>query len=88
LFRKKIQTVFKTGVSYGLYREDFYFVDQFHGSVLHGNQCTTGCEAHMSFADESACLVGDNIQNEVVKIHRSQEVLKILSVDTWISLAK
>jgi hypothetical protein len=23
-----------------LYRKDFYFVDQFHESALHGNRCT------------------------------------------------
>jgi hypothetical protein len=39
-----------------MYREDFYFVCRFHGSVLHGDRCTAGCEAHMNFADESACL--------------------------------
>jgi hypothetical protein len=33
----------------------------------------------MNFADESACLTADNIQNEVVTSHRSQEVLKMLS---------
>jgi hypothetical protein len=47
------------------YREDSYFVDWFHGSVLHGNQCTTSCKAYMNFADESACLMADNVQNEV-----------------------
>jgi hypothetical protein len=62
-----------------MYREDFYFVDQFHDSVLLGDQCTTGCEAHTNFADESACLMVDNVWNEVVTIHRSQEVLKMLS---------
>jgi hypothetical protein len=31
------------------------------------------------FADESACLTADNIRNEVVTIHRSQEVFKMLS---------
>jgi hypothetical protein len=46
------------------YREDFYFVDQFHGSVLHISQCTTRCEAHTNFVDESACLMADKVQNE------------------------
>jgi hypothetical protein len=32
----------------------------------------------MNFADESACLTIDDIWNEVVTIHRSQDVLKIL----------
>jgi hypothetical protein len=48
------------------YREDFYFVDQFHCSALQGDQCTTGCEVHTNFADESACLMVDNVWNEVV----------------------
>jgi hypothetical protein len=47
-----------------LYREDFYFVDWFHSSAHHGDRCTTGCEAHMDFADEAACLKADNIRNE------------------------
>jgi hypothetical protein len=32
----------------------------------------------MHSADASACLTVDNIWNEVVSIHRSQEVLKML----------
>jgi hypothetical protein len=35
-------------------------------------------KAHTNFADESVCLTADNVQNEVGKIHRSQEVLKML----------
>jgi hypothetical protein len=61
-------------------REDFYFVDQFHGSALHGDRCTAGCEVHTNFADESGCLMADNVRNEVVVIYRSQEVLKMLSL--------
>jgi hypothetical protein len=64
------------------YREDFYFVDRFHGSAHHGDRCTAGCEAHTNFADESACLLADNVRNDVVTIHRSQEVLKMLSLYT------
>jgi hypothetical protein len=63
-----------------IYREDFYFVDWVHGSALLGNWCTTGCEAHMNFACESACLKADNVWNEVVTIHRTQEELKMLSL--------
>jgi hypothetical protein len=37
----------------------------------------------MNFADESTCLTADNAWNEVVTIHRSQEVLKMLSLYTW-----
>jgi hypothetical protein len=51
------------------YREDFYIVDRFHG-----NQCTAGWEAHMNFADKSACLTADNIWNEVVTNHKSGNV--------------
>jgi hypothetical protein len=40
---------------------------------------TTACEAHTNVADESICLLTDNIRNEGVTIHRSQEVLKMLS---------
>jgi hypothetical protein len=65
-----------------LYRDDFYFVDQFHGSVLHSDRCTAGREVYKKFADESACLTADNVQNEVVIIHRSQEALKMLSIYT------
>jgi hypothetical protein len=39
-------------------------------------------EAHMHFADESICLLANNVRNEVVAIHRSQKVLKILSLST------
>jgi hypothetical protein len=59
--------------------EDFHFVDQFHDSALHSDWCIAGCKAHNNFADESACLMADNIWNEVVTIHRSQEALKMLS---------
>jgi hypothetical protein len=69
------------------YREGFYFVDQFHGFALHGDQWAFCCEAHTNFADESACLTADNIQNEIVTIHRSEEVLKMLCHYTKIFLA-
>jgi hypothetical protein len=59
---------------YVLYREDFYFVDWFHFSLLHGNCYATGCKVHMNLTDESACLISDNISNKVNTIHRSQEV--------------
>jgi hypothetical protein len=70
-----------------LYREDFYFADRFHGSALHGDRCTAGCEAHTTFAGESACLTADNVRNEAVTIHRSQELLNILPLYTQISFA-
>jgi hypothetical protein len=46
-----------------------------HGSAFDGSHCTTCCEADMNFANESVCLLADNVQN-VVTIHRSQEVLQ------------
>jgi hypothetical protein len=64
------------------YREDFYFVDWFHGSALHGDRSAACCEAHTNFPDESACLTADNVRNEVVTIHRLQEVFKMLSLYT------
>jgi hypothetical protein len=33
-------------------------------------------------ADESACLKTDNVRNELVTIHRSQEMLKMMSLYT------
>jgi hypothetical protein len=57
------------------YGEYFYCADRAHDSGLQGDQCAACREAHMNFAHESA----DNIWNEVVTIHRSQEVLKMLS---------
>jgi hypothetical protein len=49
-----------------------------HGAALHGNQCTAGCEKDTNFADESVYLLAANFRNEVVTIHRSQEVLQML----------
>jgi hypothetical protein len=68
-----------------IYREDFYFVGRFHGSALHADRCAAGCEPHTNFADESACLTADNVQNEVLTIHRKQVVLQMLSLYTQIS---
>jgi hypothetical protein len=68
------------GTSYPLHREDFYFVDWFHGSACYTVTGVLLAEGHTNFADESACLIVDNIQNKVVTIHRSQEVLKMLSL--------
>jgi hypothetical protein len=65
-----------------IYWEDFYFVERFNDSVLHGDQGAACSEVHTTFADESACLTTDNVWNEVIKIHRSQEVLKMLSLYT------
>jgi hypothetical protein len=32
-----------------------------HGSVLHSDWCTSGCEAHTNFSSESVCLMTDNV---------------------------
>jgi hypothetical protein len=63
-----------------LYKEDFYFVDLFHGSAHYGDQCIARCEVHTNFTNESAFLTASNIQNEVVTIHSLQQVLKMLSL--------
>jgi hypothetical protein len=52
-------------------------------ATLHSNQCTTGCKVNTDFATESASLMADNFLDEVVTVHRSQEVLKMLSHYTW-----
>jgi hypothetical protein len=65
-----------------LYLQEGYYVCWLvHGSVLHSDQCTAGCEAHMNFANGSIHLLADNIQNVVVTIHRPQ-VLKMLFLST------
>jgi hypothetical protein len=45
-------------------QEYFYCVDWVYGSALHGDRCAACFEAHMNFADESACLMADNVWNE------------------------
>jgi hypothetical protein len=65
-----------------LYRENLYLVGRFHGSALHGDRFTAGCEAHTNLADKSGCLTADNFRNKLVTIHRSQEVLKIVPLYT------
>jgi hypothetical protein len=57
-----------------------YLCWPFHRFELNGELCTAGCEANTNFADESICVLADNVQNEVVTIQRSQEVLKLLSL--------
>jgi hypothetical protein len=47
------------------YREDFYFVEGSHGYAVHGDRCIAGCKAHTNFVNESACLMADNVRNEV-----------------------
>jgi hypothetical protein len=48
-----------------------------HGSARQGDRCTAGREAHANLADESGCLMADNVWNEVVTVHKSQEVFKM-----------
>jgi hypothetical protein len=71
------------------YREYLYCADQVHGSALHGDQCAACHEAHVNFTDEWACLTADNVWSAAVTIHRSQEVLKMLSslhIDIFLQL--
>jgi hypothetical protein len=49
-------------------------------SLVHGGRCAACSEAHTNFADESPCLTAEDIRNEVLTIHRSREVLKMLSL--------
>jgi hypothetical protein len=49
---------------YDKYREDFYFVDRFHGSELHGGRRAAYCQANTNFFDESDCLKADDFRNE------------------------
>jgi hypothetical protein len=35
-----------------------------YGTVLHGDRCTAHCKVHRNFADESVCLMADNVWNE------------------------
>jgi hypothetical protein len=53
------------------------------------NNCVASCEAHTNFADESMCLLAENIQN-VVTIHRSQKMLKMVTlyIQTFLALAE
>jgi hypothetical protein len=57
------------------YRNDFYFVDRFHGSKLRD------WREHTHFVDRSSCLTADNVRNIAVTIHRSQ-MLNMLSLYT------
>jgi hypothetical protein len=41
-----------------------------------------GCGVHTNFTDESICLLASNFRKEVVTIHRSQEMLNVLSLTT------
>jgi hypothetical protein len=59
------------------YRDDFYLLTPYMALRFMATGAP-GCEVHTNFADESVSLTADNIQNEVVIIHRPQEVLKIL----------
>jgi hypothetical protein len=66
-------------VSYTCIQGIFLVTWRVHGSAIHGDQCAACCKVNANFADESACLTADNISNEVVTIHRSQKVVKMLS---------
>jgi hypothetical protein len=57
-------------VHHYIYREGFYFVGRYHGSVVHGDWCTAGFEVHLNFADESACLITFRIKWSQFTDHR------------------
>jgi hypothetical protein len=43
------------------YTGSSYLASPVHGVTLHGNRCTAICEAHTNFADESVCLIANNV---------------------------
>jgi hypothetical protein len=80
----KIHQTFRTNSIHTLHllvQGGSYLCWPVHCSALHGDGCTTGCQAHMNCADESICLLADNVQNEVVINHKSQEVLNAVPVN-------
>jgi hypothetical protein len=34
-----------------------------YGPALHGDHCISDCKAHANIADESVCLMADNVWN-------------------------
>jgi hypothetical protein len=64
---------------------NFYLVDRFHGFALHGDRGPACRQAHTNFADESMCLAAGNLRNEVVAIHKLQEMLQIPPLYTYIT---
>lgn len=52
-----------------LAREIIYCFYRFHCSALHGDRWAAGREAHANFAEESTCLMADDVCNEIVRIH-------------------
>jgi hypothetical protein len=58
------------------------FIEIQGGSYTFVDQCTAGCETHANFADESVCLLADNVGDEVLTVHRLQVVLRMLSLYT------
>jgi hypothetical protein len=53
---------------------DSYFCSRFQGSALHSGLYTAICETHTNFYSELISLLTSNVPDEVVTIHRSQEV--------------
>jgi hypothetical protein len=60
-----------------MYREGFSLLS---GSAVVRLMPTCAQAATTNFIDESACLTADDVRNEVVTIHRSPEMLKVLSL--------
>jgi hypothetical protein len=44
-------------------QEGSYICWPVYGCALHGDRCTADCEAHANFANESVCLIADNVWN-------------------------
>jgi hypothetical protein len=53
--------------SIAIFCEVITFVDQFMALCFTAqcNRCTDGCEIYTNFANESICLLADNVWNEV-----------------------
>jgi hypothetical protein len=62
-----------------IYREVLTFVDRFTALRFTATGAPT---AYTNFDDESICLFADNVRNELVTVHRTQEMLKILPIYT------
>jgi hypothetical protein len=51
-----------------------------YGSAHHADRCTTGCEAHTNLADESKCLLADNVRIKYLQFTYHRRCWKMLSL--------
>jgi hypothetical protein len=57
--------IYQLILSPSTYTQGIFLVTRLiHDSALHRYWCITSREAHMIFADDSACLMADNVWNE------------------------